>query len=102
SRLDPSRARPRDVAAQNRRPAGASPAREDGRVPTDPPYDRPTAADLAAARDREIEDWLRPDLDVLVCGINPGLYSAAVGLPFANPGTRYWTAVYEAGLTDRG
>ncbi|SMF05106.1 G/U mismatch-specific uracil-DNA glycosylase [Cellulosimicrobium cellulans J34] len=70
-------------------------------MPTDPPYDRPTAADLAAARDREIDDWLRPGLDVLFCGINPGLYSAAVGLPFANPGTRYWKAMYEAGFTDR-
>ncbi|MFJ1511520.1 G/U mismatch-specific DNA glycosylase [Cellulosimicrobium funkei] len=70
-------------------------------MPTDPPYARPTADDLAAARGREIEDWLRPDLDVLFCGINPGLYSAAVGLPFANPGTRYWKAMHEAGFTER-
>ncbi|MFD4992537.1 G/U mismatch-specific DNA glycosylase [Cellulosimicrobium cellulans] len=69
--------------------------------PSDPPYPRPTADDLTAARGREIEDWLRPDLDVLFCGINPGLYSAAVGLPFANPGTRYWKAMHEAGFTDR-
>lgn len=66
-----------------------------------PPYPRPTPAELAAARDSEIDDWLRPDLDVLFCGINPGLYSAAVGLPFANPGTRFWKAMHAAGFTDR-
>lgn len=70
-------------------------------MPPVPPYPRPTPSDLAAARDREIDDWLRPGLDVLFCGINPGLYSAAVGLPFGNPGTRFWKAVREAGFTDR-
>ena len=40
---------------------------------------RPTAADLAAARDRTIPDIIAPGLRVLFAGINPGLYSAATG-----------------------
>ncbi|MEP6695807.1 MAG: mismatch-specific DNA-glycosylase, partial [Pseudonocardiales bacterium] len=35
---------------------------------------RPTPADLAAARDRTIPDVAGPGLDVLFCGINPGLW----------------------------
>jgi TDG/mug DNA glycosylase family protein len=38
---------------------------------------------------------------VLFVGINPGLYSAAVGHHFARPGNRFWPALYEAGFTAR-
>jgi len=38
-------------------------------------------------------------LDVLFCGINPGLYSAATGLHFARPGNRFWRALRDSGLT---
>jgi TDG/mug DNA glycosylase family protein len=38
---------------------------------------------------------------VLFCGINPGLYSAAVGHNFARPGNRFWPTLYAAGFTDR-
>jgi TDG/mug DNA glycosylase family protein len=38
---------------------------------------------------------------VLFCGINPGLYSGAVGHQFAKPGNRFWPALYGAGFTDR-
>jgi TDG/mug DNA glycosylase family protein len=38
---------------------------------------------------------------VLFCGINPGLYSAAVGHHFARPGNRFWTALHAAGFTPR-
>jgi TDG/mug DNA glycosylase family protein len=41
------------------------------------------------------------DLTVLFCGINPGLYSAAVGHHFARPGNRFWPALYAAGFTSR-
>ena len=34
-------------------------------------------------------------------GINPGLYSAAVGHHFARPGNRFWPALYHGGFTDR-
>lgn len=44
---------------------------------------------------------LGEDLDVLFCGINPSLYSAALGLHFARPGNRFWPALHLAGFTPR-
>jgi len=38
---------------------------------------------------------------VLFVGINPGLYSGAVGHHFARPGNRFWKALHLAGFTDR-
>ena len=35
------------------------------------------------------------------CGINPSLYSAAVGHQFARPGNRFWPAVYGGGFSPR-
>jgi TDG/mug DNA glycosylase family protein len=46
-------------------------------------------------------DLLRPDLRVLFVGINPGLYSGAVGHHFARPGNRFWQALYAGGFTER-
>ena len=46
-------------------------------------------------------DVIAPDLRVLFCGINPGLYTAAVGHHFARPGNRFWPALFAAGFTDR-
>ena len=60
---------------------------------------RPTAADLRAAAGRSIPDVIGPDLEVLFCGINPGLYSAATGFHFARPGNRFWPALAAAGFT---
>src|SRR5574338_412242 len=65
------------------------------------PSVRPTRAQLDAARDRVLRDVIAPDLAVLFCGINPGLYSAAVGHHFARPGNRFWPALYHGGFTDR-
>ncbi|QFU94553.1 G/U mismatch-specific DNA glycosylase [Amycolatopsis sp. YIM 10] len=44
---------------------------------------------------------LAPGLKVLFCGINPGLYSGAVGLHFARPGNRFWPALHASGFTPR-
>jgi TDG/mug DNA glycosylase family protein len=60
---------------------------------------RPTAADLRAAAGRTIRDVIAPDLRVLFCGINPGLYSAATGHHFARPGNRFWPALQAGGFT---
>jgi TDG/mug DNA glycosylase family protein len=65
----------------------------------DVPPPRPTPADLRASAGTRIPDLVAPDLDVLFCGINPGLYSAATGLHFARPGNRFWRALHDAGLT---
>ena len=61
-------------------------------------------ADLAAARNRTIPDVLPPPgapLQVLFCGINPSLYSAATGWHFARPGNRFWPALHLSGFTSR-
>jgi TDG/mug DNA glycosylase family protein len=62
---------------------------------------RPSAADLAAAQNRTIPDVARPALRVLFSGINPSLYSAAVGYHFARPGNRFWPALHGSGFTAR-
>jgi double-stranded uracil-DNA glycosylase len=62
---------------------------------------RPSPADLAAAAGRSIPDVIAPGLAVLFCGINPGLWSAAVGQHFARPGNRFWPALHRSGFTDR-
>lgn len=46
-------------------------------------------------------DVIAPALRVLFCGINPGLYTAAVGHHFARPGNRFWPALHAGGFTDR-
>jgi TDG/mug DNA glycosylase family protein len=46
-----------------------------------------------------VPDLIAPDLDVLFCGINPGLYSAATRHHFARPGNRFWPALHDAGFT---
>jgi TDG/mug DNA glycosylase family protein len=56
---------------------------------------------MAAAKGKTIPDLLAPDLSILFCGINPGLYSAAIGRHFARPGNRFWPTLHGAGITDR-
>jgi TDG/mug DNA glycosylase family protein len=62
---------------------------------------RPTREDLLAAAGKTIADVIAPDLTVLFCGINPGLYSGATGHHFARPGNRFWPALHGAGFTPR-
>lgn len=70
---------------------------------------RPTRTDLpafAASRQDALDDVL-PDhargqvLRLLIVGINPGLWTAAVNAPFARPGNRFWPSLHRAGLTAR-
>lgn len=62
---------------------------------------RPSRAELLAAAGSTIADVIAPRLNVLFCGINPGLYSGATGHHFARPGNRFWPALHAAGFTDR-
>jgi TDG/mug DNA glycosylase family protein len=48
-----------------------------------------------------VPDVAAQGLRVLFCGINPGLWSAAVGRHFARPGNRFWKALHLGGLTPR-
>src|SRR4051794_31766824 len=62
---------------------------------------KPTKADLAAAFGTTLPDVIARDLDVLFCGINPGLYTAAVQHHFGRPGNRFWPVLHRAGFTPR-
>lgn len=62
---------------------------------------KPTVEEVRAAGGKRLPDVLGPGLDIVFCGINPGLYSAAVGCHFARPGNRFWEAVHAAGFSDR-
>ena len=61
---------------------------------------KPTVKEVQSAHGKCLRDILAPDLDVLFCGINPGLYSAAVGYHFARPGNRFWAALHASGFTE--
>jgi double-stranded uracil-DNA glycosylase len=62
---------------------------------------KPTKEQLLAAEGSTVADVIAPNLRILFCGINPGLYTAAVGHHFARPGNRFWPALHTAGFTDR-
>lgn len=63
--------------------------------------EKPTKLELLAAVSKTIPDVIAKDLDVLFCGINPGLYSAAIGHHFGRPGNRFWPALHLGGFTPR-
>jgi TDG/mug DNA glycosylase family protein len=62
---------------------------------------KPTRQQLIEAANKTVPDVIGPDLLVLFCGINPGLYTAAVGHHFARPGNRFWPALHQSGFTNR-
>lgn len=65
------------------------------------PPRKPTKEEVAAAAGKTIADVLRRGLEVVFCGINPGLYTAAVGHHFGRPGNRFWPTLHRAGFTPR-
>ena len=60
---------------------------------------KPASSQLESAEGKKVTDIVIKGLDILFCGINPGLYSAAVGHHFARPGNRFWKALHKSGLT---
>jgi TDG/mug DNA glycosylase family protein len=48
-----------------------------------------------------LPDLLRPGLRLVVVGINPSVYSVAVGHYYARPGNDFWKLLAESGLTER-
>ena len=58
-------------------------------------------SDLEQYRGKPVDDLIRPDVRLLIVGINPGLWTAAVNTHFARPGNRFWPAMYRAGLLPR-
>jgi TDG/mug DNA glycosylase family protein len=48
-----------------------------------------------------LPDVISFSLDVVFCGINPGMRSAAAGLHFANRTNRFWRVLHHAGFTSK-
>lgn len=59
----------------------------------------PTKKEVLNAYNKGVPDVIKPGLKVLFCGINPGLYTAAVQHHFGRPGNRFWKALYTGGFT---
>jgi len=64
-------------------------------------FPKPTKAEIQSCIGKTMHDVIAPNLKVLFCGINPSLYSAAVGHHFARPGNRFWPTLHAAGFTPR-
>ena len=62
---------------------------------------KPTKAQVLAAHNQRVPDLVAMNLIVLFAGINPGLYTAAIGYHFGRPGNRFWPALFEGGFTPR-
>ncbi|NDZ94519.1 mismatch-specific DNA-glycosylase [Streptomyces sp. SID6673] len=60
-----------------------------------------TREELLACRGVTVPDLIGDDCRMLFVGINPGLWTAAVGAHFARPGNRFYPALYRAGIVDR-
>jgi TDG/mug DNA glycosylase family protein len=60
--------------------------------------DRHPQLRVTARRARTLTDHVGPDMRLLLCGLNPSLYSADVGVNYARPGNRFWPAMLETGL----
>jgi TDG/mug DNA glycosylase family protein len=56
---------------------------------------------LRAVRARTLADTVRPGMRLLICGVNPSLYSADVGVGYGRPGNRFWPAVMSAGIVSK-
>jgi TDG/mug DNA glycosylase family protein len=75
-------------------------ARKASELKPDQPW-KPSQEQLGTALGKTLPDVIASGLRVLFCGINPGLYTAAVGHHFARPGNRFWPALHQSGFTHR-
>jgi TDG/mug DNA glycosylase family protein len=60
-----------------------------------------TRAELESFRGRSIPDLMPERPRLVFVGINPGLWTAATGVPFAHPGNRFYPALVMAGIIPR-
>lgn len=69
---------------------------------------RPSRVDLASFAKLEhvgVDDVLpsptadHAPLKLLIVGVNPGIWTAAVNAPFAHPGNRFWPSLHQARIT---
>lgn len=61
-------------------------------------HDRFNGMTEEEVRSRILPDHLTPNLDVVIIGINPGLFAAYKGHHYAGPGNHFWKCLYLAGL----
>ncbi len=61
----------------------------------------PSRAQLQAAYGRTVPDLTFAGMRLLLCGINPSLWSGHAGYHFARPANRLWLTLAQAGLTPR-
>ncbi|KAK1228052.1 uracil DNA N-glycosylase Thp1 [Marasmius sp. AFHP31] len=97
----PSRRRSRAELEADNIEGGEDPKLEDF---SESPLKKQRANSNYAAPDKyahleKLEDRLRVGLDVVFCGINPGVKSATVGFHFAYPSNRFWRCLHLSGFT---
>jgi double-stranded uracil-DNA glycosylase len=56
---------------------------------------------LRAVRARTLADTVADGMRLLICGVNPSLFSADVGIGYGRPGNRFWSAARAAGIVTR-
>jgi TDG/mug DNA glycosylase family protein len=56
---------------------------------------------VGATRLQTLPDTVGPEMRTLLVGLNPSVYSADRGVPFARPGNRFWPAAIAAGIVTR-
>jgi double-stranded uracil-DNA glycosylase len=56
---------------------------------------------LSATRARTLPDTVGPGMRLLICGLNPSVYSADVGIGFGRAANRFWAAALAAGIVHR-
>ena len=60
--------------------------------------ERVRAGRVRARRLLTLPDTVGPSMRLLVCGLNPSVYSAERGVGYARPGNRFWPAARRAGI----
>ncbi|CAG0879807.1 unnamed protein product [Cyprideis torosa] len=61
-------------------------------------WDRFNGMPIEEVKLKTLPDHLVPNLDILMVGINPGLYAAYKGHHYAGPGNHFWKCLYLSGL----
>jgi double-stranded uracil-DNA glycosylase len=56
---------------------------------------------LRAVRARTLADTVADGMRLLVCGVNPSLFSADAGVGYGRPGNRFWTAALAASIAGK-
>lgn len=62
---------------------------------------KPTKDELVKFAGKRVDDLMGDNVRLLLVGINPGLWTAAVNAHFARPGNRFWPALAEAKITSQ-